>query len=66
MEYENTNHDYTDTGVHLWDITDEEIYTDSELVHLSMTFEEAESLLSTPNNDTTVADVLSGCAAAIN
>ena len=65
MEYENTNHDYTDTGVHLWDITDEEIYTDSDLVHLAMTVEEAEALLSTPNNDTTVADVLTGCAAAI-
>ena len=56
MEYE-----YTEPDV----FSDEEIYTDSELVHLSMTFEEAESLLSTPNNDTTVADVLSGCAAAI-
>jgi hypothetical protein len=65
MEYEYTEHDYTDTGVHLWDITDEEIYTDSELVYLAMTVEEAEALLSTPNTDTTVADVLSGCAAAI-
>ena len=74
MEYENTEidvfsdeetHDYTDTGVYLWDITDEAVYADSELVHLAMTVEEAEALLSTPNNDTTVADVLSGCAAAI-
>ena len=65
MEYEYTEHDYTDMGVRLWDITDEEIYADSELVHLAMTVEEAEALLSTPNTDTTVADVLSGCAAAI-
>ena len=56
MEYE-----YTEPDV----FSDEEIYTDSELVHLAMTVEEAEELLSTPNNDTTVADVLSGCAAAI-
>lgn len=56
MEYE-----YTETDV----FSEEEIYTDSELVHLAMTVEEAEALLSTPNTDTTVADVLSGCAAAI-
>ena len=56
MEYE-----YTEPDV----FSDEEIYTDTETVHLSLTVEEAEELLSTPNTDTTVADVLSGCAAAI-
>ena len=74
MEYEYTEPDvfsdeeiYTDTGdFHLWALPGEEhIYTDTETVHLSLTVEEAEELLSTPNNDTTVADVLSGCAAAI-
>ena len=56
MEYE-----HTETDV----FSDEEIYTDTETLQPSLTVEEAEALLSTPNNDTTVADVLTGCAAAI-
>ena len=56
MEYE-----YTEPDV----FSDEEIYTDTETLQPSLTVEEAEELLSTPNTDTTVADVLSGCAAAI-
>jgi len=56
MEYE-----YTEPDV----FSDEEIYTDTETLQPSLTVEEAEELLSTPNTNTTVADVLSGCAAAI-
>jgi len=56
MEYE-----HTETDV----FSNEEIYTDTETLQPAMTVEEAEALLSTPNTDTTVADVLSGCAAAI-
>ena len=56
MEYE-----YTETDV----FSDEEIYTDTETLQPSLTVEEAEELLSTPNTNTTVADVLLGCAAAI-
>jgi len=56
MEYE-----YTEPDV----FSDEEIYTDTETLQPSLTVEEAEELLSTPNTNTTVADVLTGCAAAI-
>ena len=56
MEYE-----YTEPDV----FSNEEIYTDTETLQPSLTVEEAEALLSTPNTDTTVADVLTGCAAAI-
>ena len=52
MEYE-----YTETDV----FSDEEIYTDSDLVHLDMTADEVSSLLSTPNIDKTIADVIDGC-----
>jgi len=56
MEYE-----YTEIDI----FSDEEIYTDTETQQSALTVEEVDALLSTPNTDTTVADVLSGCAAAI-